>query len=189
MTLILGDFIEYLPSKRDSATINFTFSYNSANHQYLNNHLSFGIIAIHMLKSIGIQFSNNATGKENEIRNSVDYIANELLENSIKYGEHSFHEINIEIHVFECRVVIISTNLVNELREKLFQTYIQKIITSDVSELYFKQLEENIDNNQKSGLGLLTIINDYKAKVGWKFESSDHGYGTLSSVMVQLPAS
>ncbi|MEO1353215.1 MAG: ATP-binding protein, partial [Cyanobacteria bacterium J06635_15] len=99
------------------------------------------------------------------------------------------HEINIEIHVFECRVVIISTNLVNELREKLFQTYIQKIITSDVSELYFKQLEENIDNNQKSGLGLLTIINDYKAKVGWKFESSDHGYGTLSSVMVQLPAS
>jgi hypothetical protein len=43
------------------------------------------------------------------------------------------------------------------------------------------------DESSGSGLGLLTIMNDYMAKVGWKFESnSQHPEITTVTTMVQL---
>jgi hypothetical protein len=36
--------------------------------------------------------------------------------------------------------------------------------------LYIRQLEKNAtDEYEESGLGLLTMMNDYLAKIGWKF--------------------
>jgi hypothetical protein len=43
----------------------------------------------------------------------------------------------------------------------------------DPNELYFHQVERSVedDSDNTSGLGLLTMINDYQAQLGWKFES------------------
>ena len=186
MTLILGNFVESLPCEKNSATINLTFNYQLAGQQYLHSHLCFGFTAIQMLKAIYLQTGYKPI-KFDEIKNSVDYITSELLENSIKYGDFPSLSIGIKIHVTRHIIIIVSTNFITKIKEESFQKYIQKVITSDTSELYLKQLEENIDNDLKSGLGLLSIINDYKAKIGWKFEPLDRESKVLSSVMVQLP--
>ena len=54
-----------------------------------------------------------------------------------------------------------------------FQAYIQQLLTSEPSELYIQQLEKNAadDNFTDSGLGLLTMLSDYTAKIGWKFQT------------------
>ena len=46
-------------------------------------------------------------------------------------------------------------------------------MNSDPEEIYFKQLEELAENedDDSSGLGLLTMINDYSARLAWKFET------------------
>ena len=39
--------------------------------------------------------------------------------------------------------------------------------------MYLQQIEINAESeteSETSGLGLLTMINDYSAKIGWKFE-------------------
>ena len=38
--------------------------------------------------------------------------------------------------------------------------------------LYIEQIEKNaMTNDDCSGLGFLTMINDYSAKLGWKFDT------------------
>ena len=53
-----------------------------------------------------------------------------------------------------------------------FQAYLHKLSISDTQKLYVKQLEHNAkeENWTISGLGILTIINDYMAKIGWRLE-------------------
>ena len=53
-----------------------------------------------------------------------------------------------------------------------FQNHIKNLLKGDPSEMYLAQLEKNAleENHGSSNLGLLTMLNDYGAKLGWKFE-------------------
>jgi hypothetical protein len=55
--------------------------------------------------------------------------------------------------------------------------------------LYISQLEKNAEQESEgdSGLGLLTMINDYFAQIGWKFETVQKDSEALTvTTMVQL---
>ena len=54
-----------------------------------------------------------------------------------------------------------------------FQEFIQELLSSDPEELYVQQIEKSAEdeNGEASGLGFLTMLNDYSAKLGWKFET------------------
>jgi hypothetical protein len=70
-----------------------------------------------------------------------------------------------------------------------FQAFIEELVTSDPSELYIRHLEENAqdESDRQSGLGLLTMMNDYLAKLGWKFETVQKNPEVLAlTTMVQL---
>jgi hypothetical protein len=80
-------------------------------------------------------------------------------------------------------------NSIPPLSVDKFQAYIQKLLVSDPGEMYIDQLEKNAadDNCSGSGLGLLTILNDYSAKMGWKFETVQKDPEvTAVTTMVQL---
>ena len=70
---------------------------------------------------------------------------------------------------------------------KNFQVYIQKLLASNPEELYIEQMEINAENpdNGRSKLGFLTMLNDYGAKLGWKFEQLESAI-FLVTTMVQL---
>ena len=56
--------------------------------------------------------------------------------------------------------------------------------------MYINQVEKSvdIDESESSGLGYLTMIMDYDAVLGWKFEQiSDNNPATIVTTMVQLP--
>nr|WP_245912130.1 hypothetical protein [Calothrix elsteri] len=62
-------------------------------------------------------------------------------------------------------------------------------MVSDANELYFSQLEKNAEdeNSTASGLGLLSMINDYSAMLGWKFETIQEKPEIITvTTMVQL---
>ena len=51
-----------------------------------------------------------------------------------------------------------------------YQSFAQTIESSDLEELYVQQLEKTALGEGESSMGILTILQDYPAKGGWKFE-------------------
>jgi len=67
---------------------------------------------------------------------------------------------------------LFATNSVGIKELDKLQEFIKKLLSSNPEELYIHQIEKSAEdeNSQASGLGFLTMINDYSAKLGWKFE-------------------
>ncbi len=86
--------------------------------------------------------------------------------------------------------VLIATNSVSPANLNKFKEFIQDLTSSDPDEFYFKQLEKSAEDKtgESSGLGFVTMINDYGATLGWKFESKPTEPEEITvTTMVQLP--
>lgn len=185
-------FLEPLQYHDGYSEANFLLNYQQLKEEYTRNgllvsHYSFGEIALQFMKNLHPGYFSQGFLSAAEIRQSVDYIANELLENSIKYSDNTATRINLEIHVTKQAIAVISTNMISEDRSDVFSNYLRKIIRSDTSEMYIRQLEKNLGDNNKSGLGLLSMIHDYRAKINWEFTTIDRSNRVLSRIVVQLP--
>ena len=128
--------------------------------------------------------------KQAEVKSAVSYIANELLENAMKYGvEMSPFPISIQIHLNPNVIIFQLTNSIKSEQTQQFQSHIETLLSGDPDEMYIEQLEKNAltENCDESGLGLLTMLNDYGAKLGWKFESCPQESTEMAvTTMVQL---
>ncbi|MGK7907817.1 MAG: DUF6272 family protein [Synechococcus sp.] len=185
-------FLEPLQYHDGYSEANFLFNYQLLKEEYRNNgllvnHYSFGEIALQFMKTLHASYFEQGFLSATEIRQSVDYIANELLENSIKYSDETATKINLKIHVNKQRIIVESTNLISKNRSETFLNYLQNLMYSDPSELYIRQLEKNSSDNNKSGLGLLSMIHDYRAEINWKFTSTELNHSVLSCIIVRLP--
>ena len=60
-------------------------------------------------------------------------------------------------------------------RVEPFQRFIGRLLTEDTNALYTEQLERNATDqgDGASGLGFLTMINDYNARLAWQFISTN----------------
>lgn len=109
-----------------------------------------------------------------ELKHAVTYIANELLENAMKYHEHHL-DIPIGIHLeLTCEQISVSaSNGVSAAQAERYKAFIGKVLQGDPGDLLIKQLEEGARCAQpnNSCLGLLTMINDYGAELGWRFDA------------------
>ncbi len=110
-----------------------------------------------------------------EIKSAVSFIANELLENAMKFSDDStIFPTSITLHSDEEQILFIATNSLSKQRMEEFKVYLQMLTTSDPYELYIATIEKNAaEEGDGSGLGFLTMINDYSAELGWKFETKE----------------
>jgi hypothetical protein len=112
-------------------------------------------------------------GGKKEIKHAVTYIANELLENAMKYHEHSVDiPIGIHLELTGTQITVSATNGISDEQAERYQAFAETILREDAGELLVRQLEESSrdEASVKSCLGLLTIISDYGARLGWRFE-------------------
>jgi hypothetical protein len=191
MIEIFGDFIDNLPSSQEYLIIGFSPSSASLKQRWRNNGLSADFLADYLSTFFPRSDEENAAlEKQEEIRGAVSYIANELLENAMKYNyECSSLPISIQLHLHGDKIVFEMTNNVDPVTLEYFQSYLKSIVDSDPEEMYINQLEKNAMNldSQGSGLGFLTIMNDYGARLGWKFKYSESVPKDISlTTMVQL---
>ena len=111
--------------------------------------------------------------RQAEIKDAVSYIANELLENAMKFSHaDSEHPVSIGLHLQHDLVRFYVTNSVDPNTVPRFKGFIKELLNEDPYELYIRQLERNAEDevDGHSGLGFLTMMNDYDAKLAWKFE-------------------
>ncbi|MBX2863124.1 MAG: ATP-binding protein [Leptolyngbyaceae cyanobacterium MAG.088] len=177
MYQIFGDYIDILPPDRDSLELSFTSSSEDIKNLWKNQRLS-----AHFLANCFINFlplDENTPEEEQRIKEaqgSISYVANELIENAMKFNlETAAHQVKLGIYFLEnpeLVAVVFATNSVDQIQAQAFQAFIKELLGSDPQELYISQVESSAtdDSSTQSGLGFLTMINDYQARLGWKFE-------------------
>jgi hypothetical protein len=104
----------------------------------------------------------------------VSYVANELLEDAMKFSNTTTsYAVDITFQLNENKIIFLVKNSIHPERVNEFQAFIQQVLNEDPFELYIKHLENSAEDDtiKTSGLGILTMINDYDAKIGWKFET------------------
>jgi hypothetical protein len=128
--------------------------------------------------------------KQREIKGAVNYIANELLENVMKFSyQPADYPVNLGLYLYEDEFRFYTSNAIDPETLEDFQARIQALLTEDTQRLYLEQLEKNAadENITGSGLGLLTMVNDYGACLAWKFETLRQDPEIITvTTMVQL---
>ncbi|WP_026098695.1 slr1658 superfamily regulator [Kamptonema formosum] len=193
MAQIFGEFDSDLPATQEYLIIGFSPSSIPLKQRWRNNGLSADFLADYLTTFFpGGSDNSPSTEKQAEVKCAVSYIANELLENAMKFSdETSQRPISIQLHLSPERIVFVTTNTVSPQAVDKFQGYIRELTASDPADLYIGQLEKNAedDTSYASMLGYLTMINDYQAKIGWKFETVETDPEVITvTTMVQLSA-
>ena len=191
MTEIFGDFRNDLPVGQEYLTLVFSPSSVPLKQRWRTNGLSADFMADYFATFFpGNEGATCEADIQAEVKSAVSFIGNELLENAMKFSdETSQHPISLTLQMHRDRLVFLTTNSVHPQAIAKLQAFIQELTNSDPSDLYFRYLEQNASDESQSvsGLGLLTMINDYQAQLGWKFESIQKDPEAIAvTTMVQL---
>ena len=177
MPQIFGDFVESFPPAQDSLELTFTPNSLPIKKRWRSNRLSANFMADYFSNFLPVDEDDPAHKRRiKESKAAVSYVANELLENALKFNNPSTNfKIKFGIYFIEeadVTAVLFATNSVSAEGLDKFQIFIQELLSSDPQELYVQQIEKSAEeeNSGASGLGFLTMLNDYSAKLGWKFE-------------------
>jgi hypothetical protein len=187
MIQIFGHFSDEPINSEEYLILGFSPSSIPLRQRWRNNGLSADFLADYMTTFFPTRNAGNDLNQQVEIKGAVSYIANELLENAMKFTDPDVPcPISIQLQLHSDLIVFCVKNSVSPQTVKTFQAFLQKLTSCDPQELYIEQLEHNAsdENGTSSGLGILTMVNDYATKVGWKFES--HKEMTTVTTMVQF---
>jgi len=140
--------------------------------RWRNNSLSADFLADYWGTFFPVQNKSSQAGRT-EVRDAVGFIANELLENAVKFNHQpSAYPIAIALYLSDSDLRFYVTNSIDPRSVKNFQRLIRDLLTGDPDEMYIRQLENNaVDENNDSCMGFLTMLNDYNACLAWKFET------------------
>jgi hypothetical protein len=171
MTQTFGKFIERQEEYGEYLKIGFSPTSMPLQQRWRNNGLSADFLADYLCTFFPGE-DGASTKRQAEIQGAVSYIANELLENAMKFSyAPSQHAISLTMYLEADAISLYVTNSVDPKSLVAFQQCIQRLLTEAPHDLYMEQLTGNVEaeNGGFSGLGILTMLNDYGATIAWQF--------------------
>ena len=170
-----GNFVDAESFDSEFLDITISMSSGSIEADWRKNTLCAEFIAKYMLNTISTHRSEHEI-EPHDIKDTINYIANEMFENAVKFtsaiGNRSISfRVSNDGHTIRFYV----RNSIETAHIEPFQILIAELLEGDASEMYFERIEANIENESEStsGLGYLSIMNDYGADIAWKFEPSE----------------
>jgi hypothetical protein len=189
MAEIFGDFVEEDKQNREYLEIGFSPTSVPLQQRWRNNGLSANFLSAYLSTFFPGEDVDSLDRRE-EIKSAVNFIANELLENAMKFNfVPSKHPVGVGMYLDLDKIRFYTSNSIDPKAVKGFKAWIKLLLTEDTHELFMKQVMNGIeDKDSKSGLGFLTMMNDYGAKLAWKFESRNDAPEAIQvTVMVNYP--
>jgi len=190
MAQIFGDYATERSDSQEYLIIGFSPSSKSLKQRWRNNGLSADFLADYLTTFFPIDNAVPETvNRQAEIKSAISYIANELLENAMKFNDDSSqYPISVKLQLSTDEIIFYITNSVKPKQVEGFKAFIENLCNSDPQDLYIERLEANAENEDStaSGLGLLTMVNDYMAKLGWKFETIQHENRSVTTVTTMV---
>jgi hypothetical protein len=128
------------------------------------------------------------------LENAVRYIGNELLENAMKFqDEKTACAAKIFLSLYQEKIVFQIRNGCSVEQANNFQAFIeQKLLVGNPRQLYMEALRNSAKRGESapSQVGLLSMICDYSAQLGWKFEPGDADSSSMvisTTVCLNIP--
>lgn len=167
-----GIFPDAMPQSEEYLTLNFSPTSVPRQERWRNYGLSADFLGDYFSTFFpGDPDPTQAINRKETVKASVSYIANELLENAVKYSDAIANRaIHITLYLYEQEIIFQVVNCANQADVQRYQTFIQTLLNSDLDELYMQHLERSALGSGESHLGLLTMVQDYAAQFGWHFE-------------------
>jgi len=171
MEQMLGDFIERQDSE-EFLLIRFSPTSLPLQQRWRNSGLSADFLAEYWTAFFPTH-DIPSLNRQREIKGAINYIANELLENVMKFNCQAVdYAVDLGLYLYQNEFRFYASNAVDPHNVEAFQQRLQTLLSGDVQALYLEQVERNVaEERPGSGLGLLTMINDYDAHLAWKFEA------------------
>ena len=105
----------------------------------------------------------------NDARHSIGYLANELVENAVKF--RSGGDVTISTALEGDEFTFRLTNDTSATTAVGSEALLGELTSRDPGDLLIERIEANAldPDSSGSGLGILTLMNDYGARIGWDF--------------------
>ncbi len=173
-TQIFGAFLNEIPDSDEYLTLNFSPSSAPRNRRWGNYGLSADFLGDYFSAFFpGDEMADPKINHRDTVKATVSYIANELIENAVKYTDETAGlPISIALHLYEHEIIFRVTNYAHQQVVEKYQHYIQEMLNSDPDDFYALQLEKTALGSGESSMGILTMRSDYGAKFGWMFQGN-----------------
>ncbi|MGB8699370.1 MAG: hypothetical protein WCD18_08145 [Thermosynechococcaceae cyanobacterium] len=167
-----GTFLTEVPTSDEYLMLNFSPSSAPRKRRWGNYGLSADFLGDYFSAFFpGDEISDSKINRRETVKAAVSYIANELIENAVKYtDEVTGLPISITLYLYDQEIIFFVTNYSNQKSVEKYQNFIQNFLNSDPDQFYADQLEKTALGHGESSLGILTMSNDYGAKFGWMFQ-------------------
>lgn len=109
--------------------------------------------------------------------NTISYILNELIENTAKYSDAADGGVEVAVRLRASDVLFQVSNHVSGKRAEEFTRFVSGLLGGNAEELYVAALEKD---SESSGLGYLTMINDYGVSLGFMVKKNTDDVFTVS---------
>lgn len=173
-SIIIGDYKDFV----DHSPI---FSYQCPAKHLNDVWQRCGLLSDFFAQSVVDLVKQNDSNIDNDsLKESCSYLLNELLENIANFALHQ--EYPCVFSFWQDNPNQLITEFHNFARIKdgdhLISVATQLANTDDLGDLYLKKIEENVTTGTSaSGLGFLTLINDYSVQFAFKFDKMADNYG------------
>lgn len=168
-----GDFIETVPPSEEYLTLNFSPNTAPRKRRWRNYGLSADFLGDYFAAFFpGDAVPDSKINQRDTVKAAVSYVANELLENAVKYTEESAEfPISISLYLYSRQLIFHVSNYTSLDNAHRYQQFIQELLAANLDDYYLQQLEKAAEGTGRSSMGILTMMNDYAARFGWKFAS------------------
>jgi hypothetical protein len=172
MVTTFGNCTDGIPASDEFLTLKFSPSSIPRKRRWNNYGLSADFLGDYFAAFFpGDSIPDSKINHRDTVKAAVSYIANELLENAVKYNdEMAQRPISISLYLYDRHITFHTVNYANQAATAQYQQFIQELLISDVDEMYTRQLEKTAIGAGSSNIGILTMMNDYAARFGWKFQ-------------------
>jgi hypothetical protein len=112
--------------------------------------------------------------RQKAIKHAVSFVANELLENAMKYHQREGNvPIRMHLELSSDQVTVSVSNGASTSQAEKYLTFVARLREGNADEMLLAQQEESAMNSEASisSLGLLTMVSDYSARLDWRFEA------------------
>lgn len=188
MKSFFGNFVDVCPFDGEYLNISVAMSSGSVEADWRKNTLCAEFIAKYMLNTITAHRTKREI-EHRDIKDTINYIANEMFENAVKFTSAiGTRSISFRVHHDGDIIRFYVRNSIDKPQIEPFQTLIDELLDGDANTMYFERLEANdsADGDNTSGLGYLSIMNDYGADIAWKFEPSDSTHPDFVTTMIEI---
>lgn len=117
--------------------------------------------------------------RENE-QNLISTVSNELIENAVKFSRNNSTEVQVVVRKRGDSLLIRTENAIPRHRRETFLATCKELYESDLDELYLRRIEENVDDAENSGIGLILMKKDYHTHIRFSFYTDENGINRVS---------